>query len=78
MHNKEYKTFHQALNHAKKSRQETQAMVKCLFPQAFWDHAYESKKEARLAFKAVKRAVNQKRCKRFKRKPLIPHKIEIA
>jgi hypothetical protein len=78
MQTTEQKSFQQARNHAEQSRKEIDAMLSCIFPQAFWEHAKESRKETRLALKAAKRAVSQKCSRKIKRNFPMPHKIEIA
>lgn len=60
------------------ARREAEAMLKSLLPQAFWDHACASKREAKAAAGALRRALRRQLSKTPRRASRAKQKIEIA
>jgi predicted TIM-barrel fold metal-dependent hydrolase len=74
----EENTFKEAREHAKAARSETRAAVRSLLPDSFWQHADESKREAKLAAEAFRRAFRQQFCRPVRPSAPAKHKIDIA
>jgi predicted TIM-barrel fold metal-dependent hydrolase len=74
----EENTFKEAREHAKAARAETRAAVRSLLPDTFWQHADESKREAKLAAEAFRRAFRQQFCRPMRAGAPKKTKIDIA
>jgi len=75
---KDRESFEKARAHAAAARQEFKAMCKVLLPEAFWQHAQESKVEAKAAVTAFRRAAKRQCVTLRKRPSRLWEKIEIA
>ncbi len=73
----EYSAFQKARQHATAARRETEAMLKCLLPASFWDHARTSREETVLALRALQRGV-RKHIKKPGRRDAARQRIKIA
>ena len=74
----EESTFHEARQHAKTARAESRAAVRSLLPKKFWDHAEASKREAKLAAQAFRRAIGRQFCRPMSHGATKKQKIDIA
>jgi hypothetical protein len=74
----EEKTFQEAREHARAARAETRAAVRSLLPESFWEHAEASKREAKLAFQALRRALRHQFAQSMSERMPKKQKIDIA
>jgi hypothetical protein len=74
----EENTFHEAREHARTAREETRAAVRSLLPESFWQHAEASKREAKLAVKAFRRAFRHQFLRPMRDAAPPKQKIDIA
>jgi len=71
-HWKEFQT------HRAAARKEVKSMFSSLLPESFWVHARASRREARLACTAFRRALKKQFTSTTPKKPTGKEKIEIA
>jgi hypothetical protein len=74
----EEKTFQEAREHARAARAETRAAVRSLLPESFWEHAEASRREAKLACDAMRRALRHQFSKSMSERTPKKQKIDIA
>ena len=56
--------------HRAAARKEMKESLRSLLPEAFWEHAQESRREAKLACAAFRRAIKRQFCERDPKKPV--------
>ena len=74
----EENTFTEAREHARAAREESRQAVRSMLPETFWQHAKESKREAKLAVQAFRRAFRQQFCRPMRDAAPQKQKIDIA
>lgn len=74
----EEQTFQAAREHAQAARAETRAALRSLLPDSFWQHADASRREAKLAADAFRRAIRHQFAKPLRESAPPKQKIDIA